>query len=73
MRTHYRDHLVPIGQLTDEDDSETIQPKKRMETHHQKHLRPFSVSATKDQKTNTVARVVWEKFFVHYGLPSHKL
>lgn len=70
MRTLYQDHLLPIGQLTGENDSETIQPKKRIETRHQKHLRPFSVSASKDQKASTVARVLWEKFFVHYGLPS---
>lgn len=25
---------------------------------------------TKDQKSVTVAKVLWEKYFVHYGLPA---
>ena len=35
--------------------------------HYTRYAQAF---ATKDQKAITVARVLWEKYFVHYGLPA---
>lgn len=34
--------------------------------HYTRYAQAF---ATKDQKVSTVAKVLWEQYFVHYGLP----
>lgn len=49
----------------------TIKPDSRcnmivVTDHYTRYAEAF---ATKDQKASTVAKVLWEQYFVHYGLP----
>lgn len=59
--------LVCIDFLQIEPDSKGIANVLVVTDHFTRYAQAF---ATKDQKALTVARVLWEKYFVHYGLPA---
>lgn len=59
--------LVCIDFLSIEPDSKGIANVLVLTDHFTRYAQAFP---TKDQKALTVAKVLWEKFFVHYGLPA---
>ncbi|XP_056437540.1 uncharacterized protein LOC130374637 [Gadus chalcogrammus] len=59
--------LVCIDFLQIEPDSRGVANVLVVTDHYTRYAQAF---ATKDQKAITVARVLWEKYFVHYGLPA---
>lgn len=59
--------LVCIDFLLIEPDSKGVANVLVVTDHFTRYAQAF---ATKDQKATTVAKVLWEKYFVHYGLPS---
>lgn len=59
--------LVCIDFLSIEPDSRGIANVLILTDHFNRYAQAFP---TKDQKALTVAKVLWEKFFVHYGLPA---
>ncbi|XP_036947992.1 uncharacterized protein LOC119016325 [Acanthopagrus latus] len=59
--------LVCIDFLQLEPDSKGVTNVLVVTDHYTRYAQAF---ATKDQKAITVARVLWEKYFVHYGLPA---
>ncbi len=59
--------LVCIDFLQIEPDSKGVSNVLVVTDHYTRYAQAF---ATKDQKAVTVARVLWEKYFVHYGLPA---
>ncbi|RXN30197.1 Retrovirus-related Pol polyprotein from transposon 297 [Labeo rohita] len=59
--------LVCIDFLSMEPDSKGIANVLVVTDHFTRYAQAFP---TKDQKALTVAKVLWEKFFVHYGLPA---
>lgn len=59
--------LVCIDFLSIEPDSKGIANVLAITDHYTRYAQAFP---TKDQKALTVARVLVEKFFVHYGLPA---
>lgn len=59
--------LVCIDFLQIEPDSKGVTNVLVVTDHYTRYAQAF---ATKDQKAITVARVLWEKYFVHYGLPA---
>lgn len=58
--------LVCMDFLTIEPDSRNICNVLVVTDHYTRYAQAF---ATKDQKASTVAKVLWEQYFVHYGLP----
>ena len=58
--------LVCMDFLSIEPDSRNICNVLVVTDHYTRYAQAF---ATKDQKASTVARVLWEQYFVHYGLP----
>ena len=52
--------------LSLEPDSRNICNVVVVTDHYTRYAQAF---ATKDQKASTVAKVLWEQYFVHYGLP----
>lgn len=58
--------LVCIDFLTIEPDSINICNVLVITDHYTRYAQAF---ATRDQKASTVAMVLWEQYFVHYGLP----
>ncbi|XP_075451032.1 uncharacterized protein LOC142492246 [Ascaphus truei] len=59
--------LVCMDFLCIEPDSRGIGNVLVITDHYTRYAQAFP---TKDQKAITVAKVLWEKFFVHYGLPN---
>lgn len=59
--------LVCIDFLQIEPDSRGIANVLVVTDHFTRYAQAF---ATKDQKAITVAKVLWEEYFVHYGLPA---
>jgi len=59
--------LVCIDFLSIEPDSRGIANVLIVTDHFTRYAQAFT---TKDQKALTVAKVLWEKYFVHYGLPA---
>lgn len=59
--------LVCIDFLQIEPDSKGITNVLIVTDHFTRYAQAFP---TKDQKAITVAKVLWEKYFVHYGLPA---
>ncbi|KAI4871331.1 hypothetical protein NFI96_009730, partial [Prochilodus magdalenae] len=59
--------LVCIDFLTIEPDSQNICNVLVVTDHFTRYAQAFP---TKDQKAVTVARTLWEKYFIHYGLPT---
>lgn len=59
--------LVCIDFLQIEPDSRGVANVLVVTDHYTRYAQAF---ATKDQKALTVARVLWDKYFVHYGLPA---
>jgi len=59
--------LVCIDFLQIEPDSNGVANVLVVTDHYTRYAQAF---ATKDQKAITVARVLWEKYFLHYGLPA---
>lgn len=59
--------LVCIDFLQMESDSKGVANVLVITDHYTHYAQAFP---TKDQKALTVAKVLWEKFFVHYGLPA---
>ncbi|XP_012822696.2 uncharacterized protein LOC105947845 [Xenopus tropicalis] len=59
--------LVCMDFLCIENDSRGIGNVLVVTDHYTRYAQAFP---TKDQKASTVAKVLWEKFFIHYGLPS---
>uniref|UniRef100_A0A1B8Y8L1 Gypsy retrotransposon integrase-like protein 1 n=1 Tax=Xenopus tropicalis TaxID=8364 RepID=A0A1B8Y8L1_XENTR len=59
--------LVCMDFLCIENDSRGIGNVLVVTDHYTRYAQAFP---TKDQKAPTVAKVLWEKFFIHYGLPS---
>lgn len=59
--------LVCIDFLSIEPDSKGIANVLVVTDHYTRYAQAFP---TKDQKALTVAKVLFEKFFVHYGLPA---
>uniref|UniRef100_A0A8C7YML0 Gypsy retrotransposon integrase-like protein 1 n=1 Tax=Oryzias sinensis TaxID=183150 RepID=A0A8C7YML0_9TELE len=59
--------LVCIDFLQIEPDNKGIQNVLVITDHFTRYAQAFP---TKDQKSVTVAKVLWEKYFVHYGLPA---
>lgn len=58
--------LVCMDFLTIEPDSRNICNILVITDHYTRYAKAF---ATRDQKASTVAKVLWEQYFVHYGLP----
>ena len=58
--------LICMDFLTIEPDSRNICNVLVVTDHYTRYAQAF---ATKDQKASTVAKVLWEQYFVHYGLP----
>ena len=58
--------LVCMDFLSIEPDSSNTCNVLVITDHYTRYAQAFS---TKDQKATTVAKVLWEKYFVHYGLP----
>lgn len=59
--------LVCIDFLQIEPDSKGVANVLVVTDHYTRYAQAF---ATKNQKAITVARVLWDKYFVHYGLPA---
>lgn len=59
--------LVCIDFLQIEPDSKGVANVLVVTDHYTRYAQAFP---TKDQKALTVAKVLWEKYFVHYGLPA---
>uniref|UniRef100_A0A672FVX5 Gypsy retrotransposon integrase-like protein 1 n=1 Tax=Salarias fasciatus TaxID=181472 RepID=A0A672FVX5_SALFA len=59
--------LVCIDFLQIEPDSKGVANVLIVTDHYTRYAQAFP---TKDQKAITVAKVLWEKYFVHYGLPA---
>lgn len=59
--------LVCIDFLQIEPDSKGIANVLVVTDHYTRYAQAFP---TRDQKSMTVAKVLWEKYFVHYGLPA---
>lgn len=59
--------LVCIDFLQIEPDSKGVANVLVVTDHYTRYAQAFP---TKDQKSVTVAKVLWEKYFVHYGLPA---
>ncbi|XP_030594321.1 uncharacterized protein LOC115786334 [Archocentrus centrarchus] len=59
--------LVCIDFLQIEPDSRGVANVLVVTDHFTRYAQAFP---TKNQKATTVARVLWEKYFVHYGLPA---
>lgn len=59
--------LVCIDFLQIEPDSKGIGNVLIVTDHFSRYAQAFP---TKNQKASTVAKVLWEKYFVHYGLPA---
>lgn len=59
--------LVCIDFLQIEPDSKGVANVLVVTDHYTRYAQAFP---TKDQRAITVARVLWEKYFVHYGLPA---
>lgn len=55
-----------MDSLTIEPDSRNISNVLVVTDHYTRYAQAF---ATKDQRASTVAKVLWEQYFVHYGLP----
>ncbi|XP_070548774.1 uncharacterized protein [Ptychodera flava] len=60
--------LVCIDFLTIEQDRSNTQNVLVVTDHYTRYAQAY---LTKDQEAKTVAKVLWEKFSVHYGLPAH--
>ena len=58
--------LVCMDFLSIEPDSSNTENVLVITDHYTRYAQAFP---TKDQKASTVAKVLWEKYFVHYGLP----
>lgn len=58
--------LVCMDFLSIEPDSKNIGNVLVITDHYTRYAQAFP---TKDQKASTVAKVLWEKYFIHYGLP----
>ncbi|XP_028853221.1 uncharacterized protein LOC114800249 [Denticeps clupeoides] len=58
--------LICIDFLSLEPDSKNVCNVLVVTDHYTRYAQAFP---TKDQKSSTVAKVLWEKFFIHYGLP----
>ncbi|XP_029104416.1 uncharacterized protein LOC114909432 [Scleropages formosus] len=58
--------LVCMDFLTIEPDSSNLFNVLVITDHYTRYAQAF---ATRDQKAETVAKVLWEKYFIHYGLP----
>lgn len=58
--------LVCMDFLSLEPDSRNICNVLVVTDHYTRYAQAF---AAKDQKASTVAKVLWEQYFVHYGLP----
>lgn len=58
--------LVCMDFLSIEPDSKNICNVLVITDHYTRYAQAFP---TKDQKASTVAKVLWEKYFIHYGLP----
>lgn len=58
--------LVCIDFLTIEPDSKNISNVLVVTDHYTRYAQAFP---TKDQKASTIAKVLWEQYFIHYGLP----
>uniref|UniRef100_A0A674CT74 Gypsy retrotransposon integrase-like protein 1 n=1 Tax=Salmo trutta TaxID=8032 RepID=A0A674CT74_SALTR len=58
--------LVCMDFLSIEPDSSNIENVLVITDHYTRYAQAFP---TKDQKASTVAKVLWERFFIHYGLP----
>lgn len=59
--------LVCIDFLQIEPDNKGVANVLVVTDHYTRYAQAFP---TKDQKSVTVAKVLWEKYFVHYGLPA---
>ncbi|XP_075454672.1 uncharacterized protein LOC142493868 [Ascaphus truei] len=59
--------LVCMDFLCIEPDSRGVSNVLVITDHYTRYAQAFP---TKDQKAVTVARVLWEKYFIHYGLPN---
>lgn len=59
--------LVCIDFLAVEPDSRNVANILVVTDHYTRYAQAFP---TRDQKAVTVARVLWEQYFVHYGLPA---
>ncbi|XP_075334602.1 lactase/phlorizin hydrolase-like [Odontesthes bonariensis] len=59
--------LICIDFLSLEPDSKNICNVLVVTDHYTRYAQAFP---TKDQKSSTVAKVLWEKYFIHYGLPN---
>lgn len=58
--------LICIDFLSLEPDSKNVCNVLVVTDHYTRYAQAFP---TKDQTSSTVARVLWEKYFIHYGLP----
>lgn len=58
--------LVCMDFLSVEPDSKNLANVLVITDHYTRYAQAFP---TKDQKATTVAKVLWENYFVHYGLP----
>ncbi len=59
--------LVCIDFLTIEADSRNVCNVLVVTDHYMRYAQAFP---TKDQKASTVVKTFWEKYFIHYGLPT---
>lgn len=58
--------LICIDFLTIEPDSRNICNVLVVTDHYTQYAQAF---ATKDQKASTVAKILWDQYFIHYGQP----